>query len=112
MHRLQFEEIVDATLEELPAWVVKKIDNLVVVVEEEPGPDLGEVLGVYEGIALDERADYSGVLPDKIVVFRQPHLRMKLNKTELAAEIKKTVLHEVAHHIGLDDARLHQLGWD
>ena len=89
-----------------------KIDNLIVVIEEEPSTDLGEVLGVYEGIALSERTDYFGTMPDRIVIFRQPHLRMNLDADELAAEIRKTVLHELAHHLGIDDDRLHELGWD
>lgn len=112
MRKPVFESVVDRTLEELPRWVVDKIDNLVVVVEEHPPPELGDVLGVYEGISLAEREDYFGVMPDKIVVFRQPHLQMGLAEDELVAEIRKTVLHEVAHHLGIDDDRLHELGWD
>lgn len=111
MRRSEFEAVVDATLEELPEWVVEKIDNLVIVVEDEPSADLGDVLGVYEGVALSERDDYFGMMPDRIVVFRQPHLDMGLDDTELRAEIRKTVLHEMGHHLGLDDARLAELGW-
>ena len=112
VRRTDFEALVDATLEELPDWVIDKIDNLVVVVEEHPPAELGDVLGVYEGVSLAEREDYFGVMPDRIVVFRQPHLEMQLPEDELTAEIRKTVLHEVAHHLGIDDARLHELGWD
>jgi predicted Zn-dependent protease with MMP-like domain len=70
------------------------------------------VLGIYEGVSLDERGDYSGVLPDRIVIFRQPHLELDLGRDELAAEIRRTVLHEIAHHLGIGDARLAELGWD
>lgn len=112
MKRREFEAVVDRSLEELPAWVLDKIDNLVVVVEEHPPPELGDVLGVYEGVALSEREDYFGVMPDRIVVFRQPHMAMGLSRDELEAEIRKTVLHELGHHLGIDDDRLTELGWD
>ena len=112
MRRHEFEQIVDRVIEELPDWVVEKIDNLAVVVEEHPPEELGDLLGVYEGVALNERGDYFGVLPDTIVVFRQPHLELGLQRSELEAEIRKTVLHEIAHHLGIDDGRLTELGWD
>ena len=112
MRRHEFEQIVDRVIEELPDWVVEKIDNLAVVVEENPPVELGDVLGVYEGVALNERGDYFGVLPDTIVVFRRPHLELGLERSELEAEIRKTVLHEIAHHLGIDDERLTELGWD
>lgn len=108
----EFEEVVDHVLEQLPTWVLEKIDNLVVVVEEDPPPELGEVLGVYEGVALSEREDYFGVMPDRIVVFRRPHMDMNLAQDELRVEIRKTVLHELGHHLGIDDERLTELGWD
>ena len=112
MNKREFERVVDAALEELPQWVLGKVDNLVVVVEEAPPLELGDVLGVYEGIALSERDDYFGVMPDRIVVFRQPHLSMGLAEDELRSEIRKTVLHELGHHLGIDDERLTELGWD
>lgn len=112
MRRSQFESVVDRALEDLPSWVIEKIDNLVVVVEEHPPPGLGHVLGVYEGVALAERGDYAGALPDRIVIFRRPHLDLGLSQNELEAEIRRTVLHELAHHIGIDDERLEELGWD
>jgi predicted Zn-dependent protease with MMP-like domain len=104
--------VVDTTLEALPTWVTSEIDNLHVEVQEVPTPEQGDVLGLYEGVSLPDRsADYWGVLPDRIIVFRQPHLEMGLDRPELEAEIRKTVLHEVAHHLGIDDARLDELGW-
>lgn len=108
----EFEQVVDRVLEELPGWVIDKIDNLTVVVEEHPSEELGDVLGVYEGVALSERGEYFGVMPDTIVVFRRPHLDLGLERVELEAEIRKTVLHEIAHHLGIDDERLTELGWD
>ncbi len=113
MNRRQFEEVVDRTLESLPQWVVEQIDNLHVVVEDRPDEEQGDVLGIYEGVSLPERAaDYSGALPDRIIIFRAPHLEMGLNDGDLENEIRRTVLHEIAHHIGIDDQRLAELGWD
>jgi predicted Zn-dependent protease with MMP-like domain len=112
MRRHEFERVVDRVIETLPSWVLAKIDNLVVVVEDEPPQDLQGALGVYEGVSLDERSDYSGALPDRIVVFRLPHLAMGLDEAGLGSEIRKTVLHEIGHHLGIDDDRLEELGWD
>ncbi len=113
----EFEEIVDIALEGLPEWVVNAVDNLHVVVAEEPtheqDPDGHGILGIYEGVSLLERGnDYYGVSPDRIVIFRKPHLALDLTRDELIDEIRVTVLHEIAHHLGIDDDRLHQLGWD
>jgi predicted Zn-dependent protease with MMP-like domain len=99
-------------LEALPEWVIDEIDNLVVVVEDQPSEEQGDVLGIYEGVSLAERGDYFGVLPDRIVIFYGPHIELGLDEDELRAEIRKTVLHELAHHLGIDDSRLTELGWD
>jgi predicted Zn-dependent protease with MMP-like domain len=113
VNRAEFEAAVDHALEGLPDWVIGQLDNLHVVVEEGPTADQGDVLGIYEGVSLPERsADYWGALPDRIVVFRRPHLEMGLSDDELRDEIRKTVLHEIAHHLGIDDDRLEELGWD
>lgn len=112
MRRVEFEQVVDRVIEALPGWVIDQIENLVVVVEDHPSPELGDILGVFEGISLVEREEYSGVMPDRIVIFRQPHLRMGLDQTGLEYEIRKTVLHEIAHHLGINDDRLSELGWD
>jgi len=117
VRRAQFERIVDQALEDLPEWVVERVDNLHVVVEDWPTREQdpgGEVIvGNYEGVSLLERGDwYSGALPDRIVIFMGPHLDLDLSPTELRREIRRTVLHEVAHHLGIDDARLEQLGYD
>lgn len=112
MRRHEFEQVVDRVLEDLPAWVLEKIDNLAVVVEEHPSAEQGDVLGIYEGVSLSERGDYFGVMPDSIIIFRRPHLQLGLDRAGLEAEIRRTVLHEVAHHLGIDDERLTELGWD
>lgn len=99
-------------IEDLPEWVVEEVDNLIVVVEDAPSKDQGDILGIYEGVSLAERGDYSGALPDRIVIFYRPHLEMELTEDELRQEIRKTVLHELGHHLGIDDDRLTELGWD
>jgi len=112
LNRAEFESVVDAALEGLPGWVIDQIDNLHVVVEERPSGEEKELLGLYEGVSLAERsADYWGALPDRIVVYRQPHLELGLDDVELRAEIRRTLLHEIAHHLGIDDDRLDELGW-
>lgn len=117
VNREDFETLVDEALEEIPAEFLDRIDNLVVVVEDRPSaqqdPHGDGLLGLYEGISLAERGiDYSGFMPDQITVFREPHLSLALGRTDLVAEIRRTVLHEIAHHLGIDDERLHELGWD
>lgn len=116
MSRREFERVVDEVLASLPEWVVERIDNLTVRVAEWPtraqDPERGGLLGLYEGVSLAERGiDYFGVAPDVIWVFRGPHLELGLSRAELRGEIRTTVLHELAHHLGIDDDRLHQLGW-
>lgn len=112
MRRHQFEQEVDRVIEDLPQWVLDEVDNLVIVVEDDPTEEQGDVLGIYEGVSLAERGDYWGALPDRIVVFYRPHLDLGLSDGELKEEIRKTVLHELAHHLGIDDERLTELGWD
>lgn len=112
MRRHRFEQEVDRVLEDLPEWVVDEIDNLVVVVEDRPTEEQGDVLGIYEGISLAERGEYSGAFPDRIIIFYEPHIELELSEEELRSEIRTTVLHELGHHLGIDDDRLTELGWD
>lgn len=115
MNRSTFEAVVDEVIESLPEWVIDAVDNLIIVVEHEPTPeqqgDHDDLLGIYEGISLAEREDYWGAMPDQITVFYGPHMRLGLPDDELRAEIRTTVLHEIGHHLGIDDERLHELGW-
>ena len=86
--------------------------NCVVLVEDEPPDDGPELFGLYEGIPLTERDSwYGGMLPDRILIFRGPLLRHCRDVVELVDEIHVTVVHEIAHHFGIDDARLHDLGY-
>lgn len=111
MSRERFEELVSEALDEVPMEFAKAMDNVVVLVEEfnDEAPD---ILGLYHGIALTERtSSYGGVLPDRISIYRQPILSMCEDEDEVVEEVLITVVHELGHHFGIDDARLHELGW-
>ncbi len=107
----EFEGYVADALDELPAELVAHFSNVVVVVvdEHESEPDL---LGLYEGIALTEREHYTGALPDRISLYRIPLCLLAEDLDHLIEQIQVTVVHEFAHHMGIDDKRLHVLGWD
>jgi len=107
-----FEDAVSDALDSIPGALLGMLDNVVVVVDEEPDSSDPELLGVYDGVPLTERdMVYAGQLPDRIVIFRGPLTRMCADRAELVAEITITVVHEVAHHFGIDEDRLHELGW-
>ena len=107
----RFEELVADALDAVPAELTGLMDNVVVLVEDE-APDDPDLLGLYEGVALTERGyDYGGVLPDRILVYRSPILAMCETEEEVVNEVVITVVHEIAHHFGIDDERLHELGW-
>ena len=111
--RRRFESLVADALDELPGWVQEAMDNVVVLVEDRPPADEPDLLGLYEGIAKTERENYSGVLPDRITLFRETiEHEAGDDDEELRAVIAETVVHEVAHHFGISDERLEGLGWD
>jgi predicted Zn-dependent protease with MMP-like domain len=110
--RQEFETLVAAALDELPEEFASRMDNVAVVVEDEP-PAGQPLLGLYHGISQPDRGQgYAGVLPDVITIYRGPIERRARNAEELARDVRKTVWHEIAHHFGVSDARLHELGWD
>lgn len=112
MTRERFEELVGEALDRIPPELARLMDNVVILVEDEPAPDDPELLGLYEGTPLTERGDwYSGVLPDRITIYRNPTLRMCADHEEVVAEVAVTVVHEVGHHFGIDEDRLHALGY-
>ena len=109
----KFEELVAEALDTIPAELSRVIDNVVVLVEDEAPEESPGLLGLYEGTPLTERDGwYAGVLPDTIRLFRLPILRICDTYDDVVDEIQVTVVHEVAHHFGIDDDRLHELGWD
>jgi predicted Zn-dependent protease with MMP-like domain len=106
-----FESLVEQALDEIPDEIAGLVHNVVVLVEDDPPPDEPDLLGVYEGVSLTERgSDHTG-LPDRITIFRRPLLAMCTDPDELVREVRITVVHEIAHHFGIDDARLHELGY-
>jgi predicted Zn-dependent protease with MMP-like domain len=107
-----FERLVVDELDRLPDDMVDGLDNVVFVVEDRPEDGSLDLLGLYDGLALTERTQYGmGELPDRIVVFREPHLAVCADDDELRDEIHTTLVHEIAHFYGLDDAQLHEMGW-
>ncbi|MGC5032405.1 metallopeptidase family protein [Micromonospora sp. DT229] len=111
MERERFEELVGEALDEVPEELLTLMSNVVILVEDDP--PLGEdLLGLYEGHALTDRGwDYAGVLPDRILIYRNPILRICETEDDVVEEVAVTVVHEIAHHFGIDDERLHDLGW-
>ncbi len=112
MDSAAFEELVVDELDRLPDDMVEGLDNVVFVVEDRPEDGSLDLLGLYDGLALTERTQYGmGELPDRIVVYREPHLAQCDDIDELRDEIHTTLVHEIAHFYGIDDAQLHELGW-
>ena len=116
MNHDEFEAVVYDTLQKLPDWVHDALENIDVLVIDEPDehmdPEGEGMLGLYLGLPLTERgADYAGELPDVIYIFRRAHLALELSPEELRDEIATTLIHEVAHYFGLDDDHLDELGW-
>jgi predicted Zn-dependent protease with MMP-like domain len=116
---LDFYELVEQALEGLPPELSELLDNVAIVVDDWPdyltplvNGDYGDTLyGLYEGVPLTERgAGYYGMLPDKITIFRGP-LERDFRRAELEEQIRITVVHEIAHHFGIDEDRLEELGW-
>lgn len=113
-----FEELVDHAVASLPAELLARLSNVEIVVEEEPPPRSvtglppgGELLGLYQGIPLTRRHVYTNVLPDKISIYRGPITRIYKDPVAIEAAVRRTVIHEIAHHFGIDEDRLHELGW-
>ena len=109
----EFEVLVAEALDAVPQELMALMRNVAVFVEDEAPPDDPDLLGVYDGIPLTERDGwYTGVLPDRITIFRRPTLRICQTREDVIAEVEITVVHEIAHHFGIDDERLHELGYD
>lgn len=113
-----FEGLVADALDQIPEELGQYMDNVAVFVEDWPTPQQlagrrGTLLGLYQGIDLTRRSslNYGGAMPDRITVFRGPISRIAQNQWELVDIVTRTVIHEVAHHFGISDARLHELGW-
>ncbi|WP_096290620.1 metallopeptidase family protein [Mycobacterium ahvazicum] len=107
----RFDELVSDALDLIPAQLAAAMDNVVILVEDRH-PDEPELLGLYEGVALTERdSDYGGSLPDAITIYREALLEICDSDEDVVEEVAVTVIHEIAHHFGIDDDRLEELGW-
>jgi predicted Zn-dependent protease with MMP-like domain len=107
----EFEELVSEALDEIPAELAKLMDNVAIFVEDE-AHDEPELLGLYEGIPLTERyGNYVMTSPDRITIYRLPTLRISADRDEVREQVEITVVHEIAHHFGIDDDTLHSLGY-
>jgi predicted Zn-dependent protease with MMP-like domain len=106
----RFEAMVGQALDGLPAELGRLMRNVAVTVEHDGGPR--GLLGLYHGVPLTSRTShYSGVLPDQITIYRLAICAICRDEAEVVDEVRRTVVHEVGHHFGIDDARLHELGW-
>lgn len=119
MSEEDFESAVSDALERIPPDVARAMDNVAVFIEDDYVPQPGEdpdtvLLGLYEGVPLTERDAWwgAGSLPDRITIYRQPILEICSSREEVIQEVAITVTHEIAHHFGISDERLHELGWD
>jgi predicted Zn-dependent protease with MMP-like domain len=107
----RFDELVSDALDLVPPDLAAAMDNVVVLVEAR-NPAEPDLLGQYEGIALTERDSwYGGSLPDTITIYRDALLDVCATEADVVDEVAVTVIHEIAHHFGIDDERLHELGW-
>ena len=112
MEPTAFEALVSQALDDIPDELASLIENVVVLVEDDSPADDPDLLGLYDGVALTERyGDYGMVLPDRIFIYRRPRLQMCDSAEQLVEEVRITVVHEIAHHFGIDDDRLHELGY-
>jgi predicted Zn-dependent protease with MMP-like domain len=107
----RFDELVSDALDQIPPKLTAALENVVILVEGRH-PDEPDLLGLYEGIALTERdSSYGGALPDAITIYRDALLDICDTDDDVVEEVTVTVVHEIAHHFGIDDDRLHELGW-
>jgi predicted Zn-dependent protease with MMP-like domain len=114
----EFEAAVQDALDSIPDKLAQAMDNVAVFIDDDYVPRPGEdpetvLLGLYEGVPLTERDSWwdAGSLPDRITVFRGPILEICGSREDVIHEVAVTVVHEIAHHFGIDDDRLHELGW-
>ncbi len=118
----EFEGAVQEALDGMPDQFMDALENVAIMVQDEPEPyqleelgtegEPGELLGLYEGVNLLERADgYDMDLPDVITIFKGPHERLFSSRDEVVSQARKTVIHEIGHYFGLDDDRLHEMGY-
>ncbi|WKD60226.1 Possibl zinc metallo-peptidase [Corynebacterium ciconiae DSM 44920] len=107
----RFEELVDMGLDLIPEELLSRLTNVVIRIEDR-NPDSPDILGLYEGVALPDRTnEFSGFLPDTITIYKESLKEYCVSERQLVEQVGITVVHEIAHYFGIDDARLHELGW-
>jgi predicted Zn-dependent protease with MMP-like domain len=113
-----FEQLVADAMDAIPEELGRRMENVAVTVADWPtsaqlGGRRGTLLGLYEGVALTRRSplSYVGAMPDRITIFKEPISRMAADEAELVQLVTTTVIHEIAHHFGISDERLDELGW-
>ena len=113
MSEERFEQLVTQAFDAVPSELIALLDNVVLFIEDEPPEhEPADLLGLYDGIPLTERdSHYGATLPDRIMVFRNPTLDFCATEDDVVREVGITVVHEIAHHFGIDDDRLHELGY-
>ena len=119
--REEFEQLVADSLATLPPDILNRMDNVAITVQEWPSraqldssrvPPGSTLFGLYQGVPLTQRSSHYGMVPpDRITIFRGPLIRTFATPEAIAEQVRKTVIHEIAHHFGIDDERLHELGW-
>ncbi len=118
----EFDAMVSDAIDSIPGEFLDELDNVVFLVEDEPSAQqvaddiadggTGEMLGLYSGVNIYERGDcYDGDLPDSITIFKGPHERMCESAAELAEEVRRSVVHEVGHYFGMDEAQVDEMGY-
>ena len=108
----EFEELVASAIKTIPRNLKKAMRNVAIFVEDYSPPNYPVLFGLYEGIPLTKRDQwYAGVQPDRITIYRLPILSVCRTRTDVINQVTKTVVHEVGHHFGIDDDRLHELGY-
>jgi predicted Zn-dependent protease with MMP-like domain len=118
MSETDFEAAVNDALDRIPPELAKTMNNVAIFIEDDYTPQPGDdpdtvLLGLYEGVPLTERDAWwdAGSLPDRITIYRQPILDICETREDVIDEVTVTVVHEIAHHFGISDDRLHELGW-
>ena len=116
--RQRFEQLVADALDSIPEQLGRVMENVAVFVEDWPTPEQlagrrGTLLGLYQGVDLTRRSplSYGAVMPDRITIFRGPISAIAQSEQQLIEMVTETVIHEVAHHFGISDSRLEELGW-
>jgi predicted Zn-dependent protease with MMP-like domain len=108
----RFAELVEAAFDAVPPELAGLLDNVVLFIEDDAPADDPSLLGFYDGIPLTERdSSYAGAMPDRIYVYRRPTLAICDTEDDVVEEVGITVVHEIAHHFGIEDDRLHELGY-